>query len=91
MFLEYNLATRASNLNKILLNGDDSEIIAHADELLLFLNGLQDFLRQNLKLQISISPFNDIIYGLESNPVVTLQDQSIRARLLNLFMKLTSK
>jgi len=91
MFLDYNLATQASNLNKILLNGDDSEILAHADELLLFLNGLQDLLRQNLKKQILISSFNDIIYGLESSPVITLRDQSIRVRLLNLFMKLTSK
>ena len=79
---------QASKFKIILSNADDSEILANADELLLFLNRLQDFLRHNLKLQIQISSIDDIIYGLESNPNVTLQDKSVRTRLLNLFMKL---
>ncbi|MGD1046166.1 MAG: hypothetical protein ABR936_12735 [Bacteroidota bacterium] len=79
---------QASKFRTILSNADDSEILAHADELLLFLNRLQDFLRHSLQAQIPISSINDIIYGLESNPEVTLQDKSFRARLLNLFMKL---
>jgi len=78
----------ASKFRIILSTADDSEVLAHADELLLFLNRLQDFLRHNLKAQIPISSINDIIYGLESNPEVTLQDKSVRTRLLNLFMKL---
>jgi hypothetical protein len=42
------------------------------------------------KLQIPLSSIDDIIHGLESDPEVTLQDKSVRARLLNLFMKLSS-
>jgi hypothetical protein len=82
---------QASKFNAILSNADDSEILAYADELLLFLNRLRDFLHDNIKVQIPISSIDDIIYGLESNPTITLQDQSIRARLLNLFTKLTLK
>ena len=82
---------QASKFNAILSNADDSEILAYADELLLFLNRLRDFLHDNIKVQIPISSIDDIIYGLESNPTITLQDQSIRARLLNQFTKLTLK
>jgi hypothetical protein len=79
---------QASKFKTILSNADDSEFMAHADELLLFLNRLRDFLRHSLKAQIPISSINDIIYGLESDPEVTLHYKNIRARLLNLFMKL---
>jgi hypothetical protein len=79
---------QVSKFRIILSNADDSEVLAHADELLLFLNRLQDFLRHGLKIQIPISSIDDIIYGLESKPEITLQDKSVRARLLNLFMKL---
>jgi hypothetical protein len=81
------LASQASNLNKILLKGDDSEITKCADEILLFLNHLQDFKRQNPQAKIFLSSISDIIYGLESNPELTLQDKSVRTRLFNLFMK----
>jgi hypothetical protein len=63
-------------------------ILSNADELFLFINRLQDFLRHSLKVQIPISSIDDIIYGLESNPGVTLQDKSVHTRLFNLFMKL---
>ena len=82
------LIRQASKFKTILSNADDSEVIAHTDELLLFLNRLRDFLHHSLKAQIPISSINDIIYGLESDPAVTLHYKSIRARLLNLFMKL---
>jgi hypothetical protein len=85
MSLEHILA---SNLGKILLKGDDSEIIRCADEILLFLNRLQDFIQQNPQSNISLSSFSDIMYRLESNPELTLQDKSVRTRLLNLFVKL---
>jgi len=82
------LIRQASKFKTILSNADDSEILAHADELLLFFNRLRDFLRHSLKAQIPISSIDDIIYRLESYPEVTLHDKSIRERLLNLFMKL---
>jgi hypothetical protein len=85
------LVNQASKFRAILSDADDSEVLAHADELLLFLNRLRDFLRYSLKVQIPISSIDDIIYGLESNPEVTLQDKSVRTRLLNLFMKLSSQ
>jgi hypothetical protein len=73
---------------KVLLSSTDpSEILAHADELLLFLNRLKDVLSRRTHAHISISSLDDIIYGLESNPEATLQDKSVRARLFNLFMK----
>ena len=64
----------ASKFKDILSSADDSEILAHADELLLFFNRLRDFLRHSLKAQIPISSIDDIIYGLESEPEVTLHD-----------------
>jgi len=78
---------QVSKFKVILLNADNSELLEHADELLLFLNRLQDFCHSS-EVQIPISSINDIIYGLESNPELTLQDKSVRTRLLNLFMKL---
>jgi len=83
------LIHQASKIKTLLSNADDSEILAHADELLLFLNRLRDFSRRNVKVQTLLPSIDDIMYGLESNPEVTLQDKSVRARLLNLFMKLS--
>jgi hypothetical protein len=91
MSIDHHLNSQASILGKIILRGDDSEIVGSADEILLFLNRLQDFIQQNPKSQIQFSSISDIIYGLESNPEVTLQDKNIRTRLLNLFMKVTQQ
>jgi hypothetical protein len=55
---EYILASQASNLGKTLLKGDDSEIIGCADEILLFLHHLQDFIERNPKSTISLASFN---------------------------------
>lgn len=82
------LINQASKFKTILSNADDSEVLAHADELLLFLNRLHDILQRSLKEQIPISPIDDIIHRLESNPDLTLRDKRVRERLLNLFMKL---
>jgi len=84
------LIRQASKFKTILSNADDSEVMAHADELLLFFNRLDDVLLRGSKVQIPLSSIDDIIHGLESDPEVTLQDKSVRARLLNLFMKLSS-
>jgi len=81
------LIQHASTLRTMLLKADDSEILAHADELLYFLNRIKDLSMHNKK-QIPALSIDDIIYGLESNPEITLQDKSIRTRLLNLFMEL---
>jgi hypothetical protein len=89
MSREHILASQASNLGKILLKGDDSEIIGCADEILLFLNRLQDFIQQNSQSKFFLSSVSDIMYRLESNPELTLQDKRVRTRLLNLFVKLT--
>ena len=89
MTLEYHLASQASNLGKILLKGDDSEIIGCADEILLFLNHLQDFIGQNPQLKISLGSFTDILYRLESEPEATLRDKDVCARLLSLFVRVT--
>jgi hypothetical protein len=91
MSIASELSHQASIYYKILSRAIDSEILAIADELLLFLNRLRDFLNQNPKSTIPFSSINDIIYGLESNPKITLQDKSIRARLLILFKKIASK
>lgn len=82
------LVHQASTLKMLLLNADDSDILAHADELLLFLNRLRDFLNRSITKQIPVSSLSDIIQRLESNPELTLRDKSTRERLLNLFMKL---
>jgi hypothetical protein len=84
-----NLIHQVSKFKVLLSNADDSEILEHADDLLLFLNRLRDFLHRSLKAPISNLSIDDIIYGLESNPEVTLLDKSVRNRLLNLFMKLS--
>jgi hypothetical protein len=91
MSTEYFLASQATNLGKILLKGDDSEIIGCADEILLFLNRLQDFIQQNPKSKISLSSFSDILYGLESEPEATLQDRDVCTHLLNLFVKVAQQ
>jgi len=83
------LTPYASKLKALLSNADDSEVLGHADELLLFLNCLHDVLLHGSKLQIPLSSIDDILLGLESDPEVTLQDKSVRARLLTLFMKLS--
>jgi hypothetical protein len=87
MALEYHLASQASWLGKILLKGDDSEILACVDEILLFLNHLQDFIEQNPKSNITLASFSDIVYRLESEPEVALRDKEVYTRLLNLFAK----
>ena len=79
---------QASAWKALLSSADDSELLAHADELLLFLNRLRDVLHRSVNAQFPLSSLDDIIYGLESDPEATLQDKSVRARLLNLFMKL---
>jgi len=91
MSLEPHLASQASSLGKILLKGDDSEIIGCADEILLFLNHLQDFIQQNPHSKISLSPVSDIVYRLESEPEATLHDKDVCARLLNLFAKVVQQ
>ena len=87
MTLDHRLASQVSILGKIILKGDDSEILSSAEEILLFLNHLQDFLQQSPNAQIPLSSISDIIYGLESNPDLTLRDKDIRSRLLNFFIK----
>ena len=84
------LIHQASKFKTLLLDADDSEILVHADELLLFLNRLKDFLHRRLQEQIPLVSIDDIIYGLESKPEVTLRNESVRERLLNLFMKLAA-
>jgi hypothetical protein len=91
MSTEHILASQASNLGKILLKGDDSEIIGCADEILLFLNHLQDFIQQNPQSKISLSSVSDIMYRLESEPEATLQEKDVRTRLLNLFVNVAQQ
>jgi hypothetical protein len=82
------LIRQAAKLKTLLSNAGDSEILTHADELLLFLNRLRDFFRSDEKIQTHLRSINDIIYGLESAPEITLHNKSVRVHLLNLFMKL---
>ena len=82
------LKHQASTFKAILSSEDESEILGHADELLLFLNRIQDFFHHHSNIRVPLSSIDDIIHGLESNPELTLQDKSIRGRLLNLFMRL---
>jgi hypothetical protein len=85
------LSFQTARFYAVLSNGIDSEIIALADEILLLLNHLADRAHSDPKLKPLLLSVKDIIYGLESAPAVTLQDQSVRKRLLTLFMKLSSK
>jgi hypothetical protein len=87
MVLEYHLVSQASRLGKILLKGEESEILASGDEILLFLNQLQDSLGQNPNSKITLASFSDILYRFESEPEAALHDADIRTRLLNLFVK----
>ena len=82
------LKHQASALKAILSSADESEILRHADDLLLFLISIQDFFHHHSNIRVPLSSIDDIIHGLESNPELTLQDKSFRGRLLNLFMKL---
>jgi hypothetical protein len=84
---EYSFISQASNLGNILLKSDDSEIFASAEEILLFLNHLQDAIHQNPKVHIPISSFSEIIDRLESDPETTLREQDVRTRLIDLFAK----
>jgi hypothetical protein len=43
------LIHQASKFRTLLSNADDSEILAHADKLLLFLNRFRDISRRNVK------------------------------------------
>jgi hypothetical protein len=88
MFAIHELLHKASTLKELFLNEGDSEILEHGDDLLLFLNRLQDVLHQRAKVKIPTFIIDDIISRLESNPKLTLQDKSVHERLLNLFLKL---
>ena len=87
MPVDRHLFSQVSRLGQILSKGNDFEIKASADDLLLFLNRLQDFVRHHPKSTISLSSFIDIIYGLESAPEAALMDKTVRARLKDLFVK----
>jgi hypothetical protein len=54
------LIHQASKFRTILSNADDSEILAHTDELLLFLNRLRDISRRNLTVQTHLRSIDDI-------------------------------
>ncbi len=82
---EKDIRGQAAELGKMLLKENKSEIINHAEELLVFLNHLQDLRHCNMKSRIPFSGLSDVIYGLESDPESTLNDQKIRSRLINLF------
>jgi hypothetical protein len=84
---DYNFVARASDLGKILLKGDDSEIMANAEEILFFLNKLQDVIKLNSKSPIPLSSFSDIKDRLETDPEVTLKENDVRTRLVELFAK----
>ena len=88
MLASSELKHQASILKAMLSSADESEIFGHADELLLFLNRIQDFFYHHSNIHLPLSSIDDIIHGLESNPDLTLQDKSIRERLLNLFVRL---
>jgi|WetSurMetagenome_2_1015567.scaffolds.fasta_scaffold1470977_1 hypothetical protein len=81
------LVHQAFSLKSIFFNADESEILEHADELLLFLNRLRDVHRPNAHGKTLSASMDDIIHGLESNPELTLHKRTVRERLLNLFMK----
>jgi hypothetical protein len=76
-----------SSWKTMFMNDDESEILAHADELLLTLNRLHDFIRRNPRAGIPLSSIDDILHGLESNPERTIRERRMRKRLLDLFMK----
>jgi len=91
MVPEYHLASQASTLGTVLLKGDDSEIIGCADEILLFLNHLQEFIQKNPQSKIALSLVNDIIYRFESEPEAALRDRNVLDRLLHLLVNVAQQ
>jgi len=91
MVPEYHLASQASTLGTVLLKGDDSEIIGYADEILLFLNHLQEFIQKNPQSKIALSLVNDIIYRFESEPEAALRDRNVLDRLLHLLVNVAQQ
>jgi hypothetical protein len=89
MSVELDIIHQASQLKNVFLKDIDSEILGCADELLLFLNRLQDLIKQNPKIHIPLPFISDIVYGLESNPDATLLNRDIRDRFLDLLTRLT--
>jgi hypothetical protein len=87
MFAARQLKYETSKLKAILSSADESEILVQADELPLFLNRVQDFFHHHSNIHFPLPSIDSIIHGLESNHELTLQDKSIRERLLNLFIR----
>jgi hypothetical protein len=64
----------ASKFRVLFSSVSGSELPSHADELPFFLNRIRNFLC-NGAVQIPISSIDEIMYGLESNPEVTLKSE----------------
>jgi hypothetical protein len=79
------LAKQASELYKILSGKTGSDIIDHADELLLFLNRLQEFIRKNPLPGLSAAFVAEFAGKLESDPDAALRDPDLLERLNGLF------
>ncbi len=77
------LSQKAEFLRNVMLSREDSDISAHAEELLSFLNILQDLLHKNPKIW-NLPHVDDIACGLESDPEETLRNENIRKRLIEI-------
>jgi len=80
-----NILTDARYLLSLISTGSKSEIVAHADDFLLFLNHMSDFAKTHPKLTVQIQSLSEIVYGLESNPEETICQAEVQARLCNFF------
>ena len=86
MTLKEELHLKAIELQKLLhdtLNAGE-DIRRFADDLLLFLQRLQDYLNDQKVKHLPFPTFQDIIYGLESNPDETLRDDYLLQRILQI-------
>jgi hypothetical protein len=81
---ETELLTQAKKLHGILKKSEDSEIFEIADELLLFLNRLQDIVQKSAASRIPSSSISEIIYRLESDPDSAMRDKDVMLRLQNI-------
>ncbi len=85
------LRVQAHRLLGILASESSSDLLSHADDLLLFLNRLSDASKKFPKYLTLSNSTKDIIHGLESDPRYILGRPDVRSRLVFLLKTFLKK